>query len=310
MIWRRTEGESDLGILHYRNRGHTRIPSLLNCIQGRETGCKQGVETTHYESTDYEYHLNVFVSHPRAFRDSKVLDERRAMLEAVRPVQPLRTWAADLARSRNAVVPQFDPAEAGTEAKVLLLFEAPGPMANMDGQRPGSGFISVDNNDATAENLWRARTEAGLDDGVLCWNIVPWYLGVASRKPTMSELRAGAHALQGLLLLLPELHTVVASGRFAQRGWREYARPGSSITVRTIDAWHPSPLSMNQPNHRAEFVAALRRAGQDWPAAPRKDSIELQFDRDRDGRSVAGWYVDDAGDRIDVHPRWWNSPFS
>ena len=251
----------------------------------------------------------MFISHPRAFRDSEVLDERRAMLETVRSVQPLRTWAADLARSRNAVVPQFDPAEAGVEAKVLLLFEAPGPMSNMDGQRPGSGFISVDNNDATAENLWRARTEAGLDDDVLCWNIVPWYLGVASRKPTISELRAGAAALQSMFRLLPELHTVVASGRFAQRGWREYARPGSSIGVRTIETWHPSPLSMNQPNHRAEFVAALSRARQDWPAVPSEDSIEAQYDRDRGGRPVAAWYVDDAGDRIDIHPRWWNSPF-
>ena len=33
MIWRRTEGESDLGILHYRNRGHTRIPSLLTVFK-------------------------------------------------------------------------------------------------------------------------------------------------------------------------------------------------------------------------------------------------------------------------------------
>lgn len=40
-------------------------------------------------------------------------------------------------------------------------------MTNADGQRPGSGFISVDHNDATAESLWLTRTEVDLVDGVL-----------------------------------------------------------------------------------------------------------------------------------------------
>jgi uracil-DNA glycosylase len=232
------------------------------------------------------------------------------MLETKASVQPLREWAATLAHERNALVPQFDPSEAGTMATVLILFEAPGPMTNADGLRPGSGFISVDNNDATAENLWRARTDARLIEGVLCWNIVPWYLGVASRKPTTAELKEGGAALQSLLALLPDLHTVVASGRYAQRGWREFARPGSSIAVRTIETWHPSPLSMNQPGHRDDLTAALKRAREDWRAVPHEGSIDLTIDRDKAGCPIAGWYLDEARDRIDAHPRWWDSPFS
>lgn len=249
----------------------------------------------------------MYLNHPRGFRDDNVLEERRVMLGASSRSEPLHAWVADLARAKG-VVPDFDPADAGSKARVLLLFEAPGPMTNTAGKRAGSGFVSADNNDATAENLWHARDAVGLTDGVLCWNIVPWYLGAASRKPTVAELRDGGVALHDLLTrLLSEVHTVVACGRYAQRGWREFARPGSSMGIRTIDTWHPSPLSMNQKGHRADFVAALGRARNDWRgnAKPR----ELQLDTDSSGRTMAQWYSDDAGDRIDIHPRWWNAPF-
>jgi len=100
---------------------------------------------------------------------------------------PLEAWVEQLIASRasaglNAEIPTFDPAEAGTEARVLLLIEAPGPMTNSLNANPGSGLISSDNNDATAENLWRARQAAGLIDRTLLWNVVPWYLGPAEMR--------------------------------------------------------------------------------------------------------------------------------
>ncbi len=52
-------------------------------------------------------------------------------------------------------------------------------MTNAGNARPGSGFISVDNDDQTAENVWHARSQAGLHAAVVQWNIVPWYLGTA-----------------------------------------------------------------------------------------------------------------------------------
>ena len=172
-----------------------------------------------------------------------------------------------------------------------------------------TSYPAADNNDATAENLWRARDACGLDDGVLCWNIVPWHLGVASRKPTTAELRDGGTALHDLLTtMLSEVHTVVACGRYAQRGWSKFARPGSSMGIRTIETWHPSSLSMNQKGHRAEFVAALGRAARDWRTEELSEQ-ELRFDQDENGASVAAWYLNDEADRIDVHPRWWDSPF-
>lgn len=173
----------------------------------------------------------------------------------------LTAWAAELASRRGVVVPRVDPAEGGVDARVLILFEAPGPMSNAQNARPGSGFISVDNDDQTAENCWRARSASGLHDGVLCWNIVPWYLGPASRKPTAVEIREGASELLGFMRLLPNLDTVVLSGRYAQDGWRKHLdhslhRPA----VRVIETWHPSPLSLNQPGKRRDFEAALQAA--------------------------------------------------
>lgn len=174
--------------------------------------------------------------------------------------EALSEWTRDLALRRGVVVPAFDPAEAGTSAQVLVLHEAPGPMTNATGPRAGSGFISVDNDDQTAENMWRLRAEVGLSEQVtLHWNIVPWYLGAASVKPNAQELRQGALELRRLLPLLPRLRIVVASGRHAQEGWRKDVSPFVS-DIRVIDTWHPSPLAMNQPGKRDEFRRALERA--------------------------------------------------
>jgi hypothetical protein len=50
-------------------------------------------------------------------------------------------------------VPDFDPLDGGVNAQVLFLLEKPGPMAAEDGKRAGSGFISRDNDDGTAEAI-------------------------------------------------------------------------------------------------------------------------------------------------------------
>jgi len=203
----------------------------------------------------------VFLDAPRGFRNSEIVAARMEMLESEPRVQPLRVWATELAERRDAVVPWFDPADAGVDTRVLLVFEAPGPMAFEGHKRRGSGFISADNNDQTAENTWRSRDEAGLHDGTLCWNIVPWYLGPASRKPTAAEAADGAKALLSLMRLLPRLDTVVLAGRHAQAGWRKHiAHSLQRPDVRVIQTWHPSPLALNHPGKRDEYVAALREA--------------------------------------------------
>lgn len=89
------------------------------------------------------------------------------MLASEPSAQPLREWADDLAARRDVIVPYFDPTDSGVDSRVLFLLEAPGPMTNTSNRRAGSGFISADNNDATAENMWRARSSAGLVGGAM-----------------------------------------------------------------------------------------------------------------------------------------------
>lgn len=252
---------------------------------------------------------SVISTAPRSLGIANVLQERLAMCHTSPTAEPLTEWVEKLITSRsnaslNAEIPTFDPAEAGTEAQVLLLMEAPGPMTNAQNNRPGSGFISSDNNDATAENLWRARQNAGLIDGTLLWNAVPWYLGPANKKPTIADLRDGANPVRELVSMLPKLHTVVTLGVFPTKGWTRFGRPNLGAALRTIETWHPSQLAMNQPGKRDHLVAALARANRDW----RRDGAgdrEIIVDRDRSGNTTAHWYSNEDGDRVDIHPRWW-----
>lgn len=165
---------------------------------------------------------------------------------------------SDLSR-RGRIAPAFDPTDAGTEARVLFVLEAPGPRANAE---KGSGFLSADNNDQTAANFWAVRKDSGLVGGCLHANIVPWYLGAASVKPTPLELADGAVQLRYLINLLPKLDTVVLCGDYAREGWRRYVAglfdgPGPVV----IETHHPSPQSLNFGTRRSEFTAALARAG-------------------------------------------------
>lgn len=204
----------------------------------------------------------MFASTPRSLGDPKLVAERRVMLDRSQDTRPLTAWAEDLSRRRGVFVPLFDPVEAGVRARVLLILEAPGPMTSTEGKRPGSGFVSSDNDDRTAMNVWQTRREVGLDDGFLSWNMVPWYLGPASVKPTQQEVAMGAQELGGLLDLLPELQMVILGGRYAQRGWKRHMEPLKGSAYEVLSTWHPSPLALNQPERRADFTAAFRRAAE------------------------------------------------
>ncbi|MDF1595714.1 MAG: uracil-DNA glycosylase [Acidimicrobiia bacterium] len=158
-------------------------------------------------------------------------------------------------------VPDFDPTEAGVEARVLLLLEAPGPRATRE--RGGSGFVSPDNNDATAENMWWLLREAGVDrrSEVATWNVVPWYVGDdhrirGVRVGDLDEARPYVEEL--VTRLLPDLRVVLLLGRKASKGWARL-----KLDVPSIEAPHPSPVNLNsRPDHRQLIRDALVRARQ------------------------------------------------
>jgi uracil-DNA glycosylase len=197
---------------------------------------------------------------PRTNRDPGELERKRQLLTSPH-VAPLTEHVHRIRAERGADrVPDFDPTEAGTTAPILLLLEAPGPKATTE--RGGSGFISPDNNDASAENMWWLLREAGIDRSTdaVTWNVVPWYVGTDNkiRPVSTSDLLAARPYISELISLLPNLRVVVLIGKKAADGW---ARLG--IDVATIEAPHPSPQNLNtRPSYRTAILDALVEARQ------------------------------------------------
>jgi Uncharacterized protein family, UPF0114 len=85
---------------------------------------------------------------PRTLSDRRERD-RRLSLTSLAHVEPLTSYVHKLRECGFGEVPYFDPLDEGINAEALFLFEKPGPQA------VGSGFISRNNDDPTAENTFR-----------------------------------------------------------------------------------------------------------------------------------------------------------
>jgi len=177
--------------------------------------------------------------YPRSMRDGGVRERRTAMLHQPH-IQPLTAYVAKLRERAFGEVPDFDPFDGGTDARVLFLFEKPGPMtANGSRKRVGSGFISRNNDDPTAQATFdfmqRARIPRRL---TVTWNLIPWWNG--TRQVTGRELQDGFNCLQELIAQLPKLRAVVLVGQHAGKAERYLNETYPSVRVFT--SAHPSPL--------------------------------------------------------------------
>ena len=141
------------------------------------------------------------------------------------------------ARHPGRIVPWFDPADGGAEARVLYLLEKPsrGSAVLTD----GPAFISMDNPTSGARRMKALMAEAGVDRRrVLIWNAVPWWNG---RVPvTAAELADGTEALGELLALLPDLRSVCLVGRKAEAVWARAQAAGPGIAVPVFVSAHYS----------------------------------------------------------------------
>ena len=194
---------------------------------------------------------------PGANRDPAEIDRKLSLL-GEQHVAPLTEFVERLRQSKpEAAVPYFDPTEAGVRARMLLLLEAPGRRSALEA---GSGFVSPDNDDQTARNMWQLLRDAGIDRGrdVVTWNVVPWYIGDGTKiRPTRaSDLEEAREATRELLSLLPDIRVVVLFGRPAAAAWRSLG-----FNLEAIQASHPSPLNLNtRPERREEIRLALAEA--------------------------------------------------
>jgi hypothetical protein len=196
---------------------------------------------------------------PRTNRDPQEVARKLALLDEPH-AKPLSDFVRRLRAERGGdeSIPWFDPTEAGTGARILMLFEAPGRKATA---QQGSGFISADNNDASAQNMWELLCEAGIDRDreIATWNVVPWYIGSDRRvrAAQVEDIREARETLVRLLLLLPELRVVLLFGKPAARAWEE-----AGIDLPAIHAPHPSPRNLNsRPHYRDLILQALIEAG-------------------------------------------------
>jgi len=189
----------------------------------------------------------------RSMRDADVRRRRRAMLSEPH-IAPLAAYAARLRERGSVDVPEFDPLDGGVFAQILFLFEKPGPMTSADG---GSGFISRNNDDPSAEATFDFMRRAGIPRRqTLTWNIIPWWNG--TRKVTGMELREGAGCVRELVALLPELRAAVLVGRKAARA-EAYLR---EIDLELFTSSHPSsPVKAKFPERwnaiPSEWMKAL-----------------------------------------------------
>jgi hypothetical protein len=153
-------------------------------------------------------------------------------------------------------VPYIAPHHGGTDAQILSILRDPGPAAHSD---KGSGFLSVENNDPTAERQARLFEAHGISPRiVLPWNAYPWYINAA---PDSKQSVAGAEVLVELLALLPHLRIVLLQGRDAERSWARVLRIKPEIAendqLRVVATIHPSRSALfhPDPDERARRVA-------------------------------------------------------
>ena len=166
---------------------------------------------------------------------------------------PLTTYVRKLQKLKSSIeVPYFDPLDGGGKATTLFLFEKPGRMTSEDGsgKRPGSGFISRNNDDLTAEYTFTFMQEAGIPrEKTIIWNVVPWWNG--KRKVAARELSDGCDHLMELIGLLRNLKAMVFVGRQAARAAKivpahlkceESAHPSPIVRATRRDRWDEIPL--------------------------------------------------------------------
>ena len=191
----------------------------------------------------------------------KLLGDRIAMQNRLHQihqphVKPLTEFVENLRIEMvaNAAIPYFDPWDGGVDAELLMLLEAPGPNA------VNSGFISRNNPDETAKNIFELFKKSGIErKRTVIWNIVPWYIGTGAkiRAATQKDIKLGMNSLHALIGLLPKINAVLMLGKKAQK-----AKPyfGTNFpNLKLFSCPHPSPLFVNRlPGNREILLEHLR----------------------------------------------------
>ena len=193
---------------------------------------------------------------PKSLGDETIRSQRFAMLDEPH-IKNFTSLVKEIRRQEgfSEEVPYFDPMDGGSNARALFLLEAPGAKAVL------SGFISRNNPDETAKNMFLALQDADLPrNETALWNIVPWYLGSGSKiRPARArDIEHGKAYVPTLLEILPRLKVVAFFGRKAQRigTWLETV---ANRRFEVVPVPHPSPKFVNRrPGNRDLLLESIQ----------------------------------------------------
>lgn len=188
-------------------------------------------------------------------------------------MKTLNDWVRAVNRARGgddageSLVPWFDPSGGGSMARILFLLEAPGSNSS---RTRGSGFISIDNGDGTAANLFDLVADAGLPRASFAMaNIVPWYLpdGTRTRATKKQDVLEAREYIDSMLEAFEHLELVITMGDHAARGWQVLR--SASERARTLGwktAPHPGAQNLiTRPYYREDLrkvlIAAAKAVG-------------------------------------------------
>ena len=159
---------------------------------------------------------------------NRIVDELRS--------EPERGWA-----------PYIAPMYGGINARLLSVLRDPGPKTQ---ENSGSGFLCMENDDATAETLCELFTGARIDaTDIMPWNAYPWYI---NRAPKAKELSAGVEPLKKIMDKIPKLQIIMLHGGDALSGWKHLNRRYPTVVaerqLRVIATYHTSRQAFWHPN--------------------------------------------------------------
>lgn len=183
-------------------------------------------------------HRGIRLPHIATFND--LIDELRA--------EPGRGW-----------MPYIAPLYGGTEARLLSVFQDPGPKTD---DTDGSGMLCVENDDPAAQYMSELLADAGIPPSELVpWNAYPWYVHKrgASTRLTAAHLDAGVEPMRRVIELIgPRLHVVMLHGGAAHSVWDRLARrhPGVARRYRPIRTYHTARTAFRSKDYA---VIAARR---------------------------------------------------
>lgn len=120
-------------------------------------------------------------------------------------------------------IPYVAPHYDATTARILSLSSNPGPLAS--GER-GSGFLSIENDDGSAERMGSIWQSVGLTDAdALPWNAYPWHVhDTHANGLTSTLIDDGLGPIKRVLELHPSITAVVAHGGDARQSMKRFVR--------------------------------------------------------------------------------------